>query len=193
MPTDFSSLSESVARATRVIALVGLLGLLVIAGATIIDVLMRWLFNAPLDGLSDIGELVIVLMVAACFPAAIAGRHHITIRFLGKVSGVRGREVLDMFGQLMTLAFFTVTAWQLVDYVVDLMGNGQTTWLIGLPLWPSWTVAALLIVLCVPVQLVIVAGQVVRLRLAFAGVDLAEARRLDVTSDTLDLDREPGL
>lgn len=163
MPSWTPRLDEFTRRWTRVLALLGLLGLLVQAGMTILDILLRAIFSAPIQGLSDLYELVVIFMVAASFPASLAGRNHITIRLLGKAISWRGREALEFFGHVLTLLVFVALAWQLVLHTRVLFGTGQTTWLLGLPMGPSWAVATALIILCTPVQAGVVAIQFMRL------------------------------
>ena len=186
MPAWVDRLDAFVARSTRVLALVGLIGLLVQAGATIVDVAMRWAFSHPIAGLSAISELVIIFMVAACFPAALAGRHHIAIRFLGKAVPWRVAEALEVWGHLLVLGVVGVMGWQLVDYTWDLYATGQTTWLLLVPMWPSWSVATALIVLCVPVQAAVLLVHVQRMLAPAPPVpakDEIEAALEDVLAD----------
>ena len=139
-------------RAGRGLALIGLLGLFALAGLTIADILLRWLFSNPIHGVSDIGELIVIFMVAACFPAAFANRQHLTFRVVGGWLGWRTNELLECLGHLAALLFVTIVGWQLWRYTADLWSNGQTTWLIGIPMWPSWLLTTALVLLCVPIQ-----------------------------------------
>lgn len=148
---------------TRRIALVGLLGLLAQSIVTVVDILLRAVFATPVHGLSDMYELVVIFMVAAAFPASLAGRHQITIRFLGKAVHWRLREALELFGHALMLFVFLVMGWQLVLYTATLFQTGQTTWLLGIPMGPSWSVATALILLCVPVEAGVVTVQFMRM------------------------------
>ena len=163
MPSWTRRLENLSKRWTRVLALVGLLGLLAQSIVTVVDILLRALFSAPLHGLSDIYELVVIFMVAASFPASLAGRHQITIRFLGKALPWRAREALELFGHVLALLVFAAMGWQLILHTISLFETGQTTWLLGIPMGPSWAVATALIVVCTPVQAVVVLIQLVRL------------------------------
>ena len=58
-------------RLTRLIAAIGVFGLLVIAAMTIVDVLLRWLFNSPIDGVTEITRLLISISAASFFPIAL--------------------------------------------------------------------------------------------------------------------------
>lgn len=156
------ALEARLVRWARMIALAGFAGLLVVAGATMLDVVLRWLFNRPIKGLIDVTELAVVVVLAACFPVVIAQRGNITIRFLGAAAGPRVARWLDAFGSLALLAFVALVSWQLVAYTAELAASGRTTWLLRLPVTPSWAVATAIVALCVPVQAVAAAADVAR-------------------------------
>jgi TRAP-type C4-dicarboxylate transport system permease small subunit len=103
---SFEQLERTVTRTTRVIALIGLAGLLALASATVLDVLLRWIFNSPIVGLNDTHSLFTALIIASCFPLCIYRRGNITIRFIGDLFGPRVRNLLDAFGNLVTLILF---------------------------------------------------------------------------------------
>ena len=58
---------------TRPIAFVGVLGMLIAAGVTVVDVLMRWLASTAITALNEITAMVFAVAVAACMPAGLAG------------------------------------------------------------------------------------------------------------------------
>jgi len=139
-------------RLTRWIAAIGVLGLLAIASMTMVDVMMRWVFNAPIDGVVEITRLLVAISAASFFPIALAHRHHITIRFLGNALGGRGRNHLEAFSACTTLAFFGFLFWQLILYTSELYDGGETTWILGWRIAPWWAVATAMFVFCIPVQ-----------------------------------------
>ena len=67
-------------RFTRRVAFIGLVGLLAVAIATMVDVLLRWLFNSPIEGYEDVSQLLFAVIIAACFPAGLIQGRNITIR-----------------------------------------------------------------------------------------------------------------
>lgn len=163
MPSWTRRLEDLSRRLTRALALVGLLGLVALSIVTVVDVLLRAMFSAPVHGLSDIYELVVIFMVTAAFPASLAGRHQITIRFLGKATPWRVREALELLGHSLMLLVFAAMGWQLVLHTISLFETGQTTWLLGIPMGPSWAIATALILLCTPIQAAVVVIQFVRM------------------------------
>jgi TRAP-type C4-dicarboxylate transport system permease small subunit len=140
-----------ITRITRVISLIGLAGLLLFAGITVGEVLLRWLFNYPILGVSDVSSLVVTVAVASCFPLVFAERRSITVRIAGKLLGERVNSVFEAFGTLVTLGMFFLIAWQLFDYTVELAESDQTTWVVLWPMSPWYGIAAILMALCVPV------------------------------------------
>ena len=140
-------------RVTRVIALIGLVGLLALATATVLDVLLRWLFNSPIVGLNDTHSLFTALIIASCFPLCIHRRGNITIRFIGNMFGPRVNHILDALGNLVTLIIFSLMAWQLWLYTDKLVRDGETTWVLSWPVSPWWRITTILIFICIPVAL----------------------------------------
>ncbi len=153
---SFTSIERTVTRITRFIALIGLAGLLALALATVLDVLLRWIFNSPMVGLRDTHSLFMALIIASCFPLCIYERGNITIRFLGNVLGPRGKDILDVFGNLVTLIIFSLMAWQFWLFTDQLAQDGENTWVLNWPVSPWWRVVTILIIICVPVTIAVV-------------------------------------
>jgi TRAP-type C4-dicarboxylate transport system permease small subunit len=151
-----SRLESHGGRVAAVCALCGMLGLVALTLMTNVDVFMRWLFNSPIDGVADVAPLVVAIVVASFFPFALAGRHHISIRFLGALLTPWARAWLETLVALVTLVFFILLAWQFILYTVELHEIGQTTWVIRMPVAPWWAVVCLFMALCIVVQLVVV-------------------------------------
>ena len=104
----------------------------------IVNVFSRYLFNAPLPLLSDVGELLVPAALALVFPAAALNGKNLAIRFLGRGLGTGGFAVLEIFGRVMTAALLAVIAWRLGDYTLDTLSSGYSTAQFGIPVWPVW-------------------------------------------------------
>lgn len=149
-------------RVARAVALVGLAGLVFIAAITVADVLGRWLFNAPIAGARDFNQVSIVVVVAACFPAAVLDRQHITIRFVGEWLGPRAMAWLDAFGALVLCLVLVVVAWQFVIYTGELIRENQHTWIVRLQYYPWWIVGTTLFAITAVLQFFIAIVHLVR-------------------------------
>ncbi|WP_121066244.1 TRAP transporter small permease [Chachezhania antarctica] len=168
---DFTGFIKNWLNRSELAAGVGLVGLMILSVATMADVIMRAVFSDPIYGLSDLIEIVTPPIVASCLPVALAARQNITIRFLGRALPSRMGQGVELFGQLAVLCVVTGIAWQVSAYAWNMYDHGQVTWLLHLPAWPSWFLTSLLIVACVPIQLLVVAETVSNMR---AGKPLAD-------------------
>jgi len=144
-----------VVHASRLLSWAAVCALLLVCGAVMVDVTLRWAFNAPLHGLEDLTGLVITIAIAACMPAGLALRTQITVRALGGLLGRRGNALLEVFGQGVTLAFVTLAAWQMLVYTADV--EKRTSLILGVPIAPVWMAAASFFVLAAIVQALVLA------------------------------------
>lgn len=164
-------------RLTRRVAFIGLIGLLVVAVATMGDVLLRWLFNAPIEGYEDVTELLFGIIIAACFPAVLLQQGNITIRFLGKALGTRATLWLEALGTVVTFIFFAVVAWQIGAFALDETVNSRFTQTLEIPTGPWWWAVTALLAMCVPVQFTVATVAVTR-AITGRAVDLPTERTI---------------
>lgn len=137
------------------ISLIGLAGLLMLAGITVGEVLIRWLIKFPIRGVFDLSQLVIIIVIASCLPLVSAERRHITVRVIGTMLGGHANALLEAFGALVTTLIFGLLTWQLWVYADELSTAKESTWLTHWPVAPWWRVATVLIALCCAIQFVL--------------------------------------
>jgi len=142
-------------RGTGSVAFVGGIGIFVIAAAIVVDILMRWLFNAPILGVDDLSIYILAVVVSSFFPAGLAGERFVTIRFLGKALGVRGALWLEVFGALCTLAVFILITWKVFYFTADVTRTGLATIVLQLPQAPWWWIVTIIFAFCIPVQAIV--------------------------------------
>jgi len=144
---------------SRSIAVVGLIGLIAVTLIIIVDVLLRWLFSSPIDGLNEVLNLVYAVVLASFFPTGLNEKTHITITFLGSWLGPKASQLLDGFGAFMTFLFFVVVGWQFIVLSAEFFETKETTWVLAWPVAPWWTVTTVLLLLCIPIQLLMLISQ----------------------------------
>jgi tripartite ATP-independent transporter DctM subunit len=145
--------------ATRPLASVGVAGMLTAAGATVLDVLMRWLFNSPFPALNEVVAMLFAVAISATVPAGLANKVNLRIDLLRRFMTPRLGMWLDAVGGLFLLTFFTVLSWQIYIYAGQLAAQRRATVMLGLPEAPFiYGVAVLLGVGCL-VQLIVVLNQ----------------------------------
>ena len=144
---------------TRMAAALGVACLLVIAAMSVLDIVLRQFFAAPIAGAHDVAKLVNILIIAACFPAGLLERKQIQVTLLGSWLGAAASKVLNTLGAMATLAMFSLIAWQMTRYALEMQSYGEKSMVLGWPLAPWWWAAAALFWICVPAQLLALLGQ----------------------------------
>jgi C4-dicarboxylate transporter DctM subunit len=148
------------AAVARVLASLGVLGMLFASAATVVDVLLRWLFDSGVFALNEIVAMAFAVAVAACVPAGTASRVGITVDILEKRFSRRAVAWLRAIGAVLLLIFLTLLAWRMGAYAADLAAEGRTTIILGLPQAPFFWGTAAMLAFATLVQLVIAANGV---------------------------------
>jgi TRAP-type C4-dicarboxylate transport system permease small subunit len=129
-------------RASGLLGLIGFLAILGVSILTVIDVLLRWLADAPILGVNDIILLVTTVGVSACFASGMAERQHMRVTASGRVIGGRiGHNLFEVIGSLITLGFFGVMVWQFVKRSYNFTIFGDYSTLLHIPVGPFWWAA----------------------------------------------------
>jgi len=140
-------LSQAAWTVSRTLASIAIFGLLLLAAATTVDVLMRYGFAKPLRGFVDIASLAGAVLLAACFPYVLCARTNIAIDALGGCLGPRAKRALDRFAAIVSGVFFAVLAWQYIAFAAGLQTDGQTLPVLGWVVWPWWAAVAVFVLL----------------------------------------------
>lgn len=169
------TVKERVTAWSKYVAYASLIGLIIITGATLLDVSLRFLLNSPLYGLNDVISLAMPVVISGCFPAGLALRSNIAIRFLGDALGRRTGLWFEVFGDLMLTGFVAVIAWQVTIYAGEL-GSRETP-LLGWPVQPTWYVVSVMVGLAIAVGIAHLVESVVAAARGGAAVDRAPTAR----------------
>jgi C4-dicarboxylate transporter DctM subunit len=145
--------------------------MLIVASATVIDVLMRWLASTAITALNEVTALVFAVAVAACIPAGLASGVNLRIDLLARWLTGRVAAWLDALGALLLLLFFCILAWRIGIFAGNLMEQGRTTVILGWPLAPFMYAVSLLLGIGSLVQAVVAVNAI---RRAFGHDAIAE-------------------
>ncbi|MDF2118761.1 TRAP transporter small permease subunit [Roseiarcaceae bacterium H3SJ34-1] len=151
-----------VLQATRALASVGLCLLLALAAMTLADGLARWLAAQPLEGVRDVGALIVAIAIACCLPVGLAERSNVTIRFAETLSPRLGK-FLDVVAALLVLVIMGLIAWRLWLQAAIIARDGETTWILQLRTAPFWYVVDIVLWCAVCVQAIVIWTELARL------------------------------
>ena len=153
---EFTLKSRRLSGYLRVVACIGLTGLVILSLLTMVDGVSRWLSLPRIPGFLDISEVVYAIVITSCFPALLIRDHNVTIRFLGKAVGGRTNYWLEFFGNVLTLAFFTILVWQFYLLTLDLQANNRVSPTLEFPIAPWWWITSIIMTITVPVQVLVI-------------------------------------
>jgi TRAP-type C4-dicarboxylate transport system permease small subunit len=131
---------------------------------TLADGLLRWLANRPVEGVRDLGAVIVAVAVCCCIPVGLMERANISIRVARDLLGERASRVLDAFAALAALAVIGAMAWQFTVFAGKIARVGETTWILKIPTAPFWYVVAGILWLAVAVQLIVLILDIAKAR-----------------------------
>jgi TRAP-type C4-dicarboxylate transport system permease small subunit len=150
--------------ATRALSAVGLAALMLLAAMTLLDGTLRWLANKPIEGVRDVGAVIVAVAVCCCMPVGLMERSHISIRVAAEVLGERVGRALDAFAALAVCLVMGAIAWQFTVFAGKIARAGETTWILKIPTAPFWYAVAAILWVSVAVQAIVVILQAAKKR-----------------------------
>jgi len=120
-------------RALGAAAALLLLGLMLLTTA---DVISRYIFNWPLRGAFEITELLLLALIFAGLPLASRAGEHVTLDFIDRLFGPKGRELLRRLTDLVCGAIILGLAWRVWIKAGKIAAYGDTTEVLRLPVAP---------------------------------------------------------
>jgi tripartite ATP-independent transporter DctM subunit len=150
------------ARVARPIAFIGVLGMLIVAGVTLIDILGRWFFNSPIPALNEVVAEVFAVGVAACIPSGFAQSVNLTVDILARWITGRLAAWLSASGAVLLLVFVGLLTWRIEIFAQSLEAQHRTTVILRWPEAPFMHAVAVLLAAGAVVQAVVALNAVRR-------------------------------
>ena len=126
-------------------AFVGVVGLM-----TCVNVLARYLFNAPLQGSVDYTENVLVVIVAFGLAATTAAGEHISVDALFTKLPSAWQHILNAVAVFISFVIFSALAWRGIVAGLESVTNHETMMtMVNIPLYPFRLILAIGFISCV--------------------------------------------
>ena len=149
-----------------VLALVSGLVLLALIGLTFVDVILRYIFAAPIPGAKDVLEMGMVVVVSLAFPFTWRIGGHIVVDLIPDYGLAALTTARDVVVRLIGIFIFGCLAWRAGVRSDDAVLFNEATNMIELPFSPFFIILAAASAL----QVVVLCVENLRL---FAGASLA--------------------
>lgn len=112
--------------------------LLMAAGLLFVNVILRYVFLAPIGWAEEFSLYTIVWIVFVGGSVAIRTRGHIAIDLLMLILPPQGRRLLLIFVGLVTLVFLAVFFYYSGMHVLRIMSSGQVMPALQAPMWLAY-------------------------------------------------------
>ena len=152
--------------------------LLALVGLTFTDVVLRYVFAAPILGASDVLQIGMVLVFALALPFTWRAGGHIVMDLIPDYGLEPLTRLRDLAVRSIGIVIFVLLAWQAWNRAADAALFNEATNMIALPFQPFFQVlaaAAAFKALVLGIEIVrILAGRPIDFTLRFAGTEEAE-------------------
>jgi TRAP-type C4-dicarboxylate transport system permease small subunit len=125
------------------LAVSGGLVLLALVVMTVVSIIGRALWSAPIPGDFELVEIGCALAVFASLPYCQLVGGHVIIGFFTAGAGRRTRAWLDAGGNFVFAAIAALLSWRLGIGALELERDGETTMVLRLPIWWGFIPATL--------------------------------------------------
>ncbi|MEJ2374589.1 MAG: TRAP transporter small permease [Pseudolabrys sp.] len=101
-----------------------------------VDVVGRYLFNAPVPGTAELTGLGLAVLIFAALPIITAHNEHVSVGLLELVAGRFSRAIERVTLLATSLAALSLMAWRLWDKAQSLASYGDFTSYLNVPVAP---------------------------------------------------------
>jgi len=116
--------------------------ILAMVGVTVVDVVGRYIFNAPLSGAFELTQILLAGLVMTGLPVTTLKGGHVEVDILSGMWSPKTLRLVSVFGAGVTSLVLFVLSWTLVLHGTALFGDGASTVELSLPLWPAAALGA---------------------------------------------------
>jgi TRAP-type C4-dicarboxylate transport system permease small subunit len=112
---------------------------------TFVDVVLRYIFNAPLRGSFEVTELMLVVLIFAALPLVSRREEHVVMDFLDRYLGPAVLRLLRALEHVVSATVMSGLGWLLWQKAGKLAAYGDTTSVLRIGLAPFVYAIALLL------------------------------------------------
>ncbi|MDD5703446.1 MAG: TRAP transporter large permease subunit, partial [Dehalococcoidales bacterium] len=129
---------------------VGLTAIFLLICMTFVDVILRYVFNRPMEGQTDITEVILILAVYLAITHTYNMKSHITVDLVTASLAPKSKLVLEFITTLFGLFTFIIVAWRVIARTIfDISVNSMHRMQVPIPRAPFDAIIAFgVIMLC---------------------------------------------
>lgn len=120
---------------------------------TTLDVIMRYFFHSPIQGVYEIIELLMGVLSPIAILYCSYKKGHVSVDLVYSMLSARLKKITLILSLICTCAVFILLATQAVPLIVEVMESNLCTPTLGLPMWPAAAVICLSFMLVIPISI----------------------------------------
>jgi TRAP-type transport system small permease protein len=105
---------------------------------TVLDVVLRGLFNRPIHGTFELVELALACTIFIALPAVFLRDEHLVVDVVDQIARPAVVRSLDLFGAIASLIVLAVMFWRMVPLARDMHEFGDVTADLSIPKIVFW-------------------------------------------------------
>jgi TRAP-type C4-dicarboxylate transport system permease small subunit len=156
-----SGISKAVESTSFGFACIGLVGLVVMAGLTFMDVFLRYVFNRPILGSTEIIEYTMVCLITGAALCALRGRHVKMELFVQRLPQ-KAQVVIDTTTLLVSLVVYGLASWRIILEALHARATGLESDFLAIPAYPFYWVLGISMLLMSLAMITIIGQNIVK-------------------------------
>jgi len=145
---------EIIRRISRVMGYVASAFMIILMLLTVMDVFLRYFFNSPITGVTEISRLLMVIIVFPALGWAAVDRAHVRVDLVMSQVSPRKQAITNAIMLIIALITYGFITWR--SFLESMVVNRQTS-LISIPFTPFyWLMSVSLAVFCLSILVLII-------------------------------------
>jgi TRAP-type C4-dicarboxylate transport system permease small subunit len=121
---------------SRILAYIGAVALFGTMCLTAADVIGRYVFNAPILGVFELTEFLVLILIFSFLAYTQSQKTHVAVELLLKILPKKIQAVIDMFNHVVCLVLMILITWMGFKKALELMEVGEASPNLGIPDYP---------------------------------------------------------
>ena len=103
---------------------------------TCADVLLRYLFNQPIDGSFELTEFMMAIIVSFSLANGALHKRHVKVDLLVSRLPKRGQIFMNSLAYLIFLVLYALITWQIIPRAMQMTEFNQVSLILRIPVYP---------------------------------------------------------
>ena len=133
--------------------------ILVLLCMTVWDVIMRYVFNKPNSGVTEVSQMLLIITMTALAHAIVEGRY-VAVGVLVDRLPKKGNFAVEIIMAAVAITFFFIAGYQLILMTGVSIRLHEAYFVIKTPRWPFYLVLGISFLACIPATFVYVVERI---------------------------------